>query len=284
MKKRLLISFSGGRTSAMMTKLLWDELPHDEYDIQVVFANTGQEHEATLQFANNVETVWGIPIVWVEADVQFDRRSASKHKVVDYKTACRNGRLFMDMSIKYGIPNKSFPHCTRELKLNPIRSYIKSIGWKRSSYDTAIGIRIDEIDRMDEKAKEKRIIYPLVKRQITKVMVNEWFKEQPFNLNIPEHFGNCTWCWKKSLRKLLTNAKYNPEFFDVPQILEDHYSRFGPIHKRDPNAEPHRLFRNNMSTRELIELAKRPFYEFTDEMRKDLDLAGACSESCEVNF
>ena len=39
---------------------------HD-YDIVIVFANTGKEDEGTLQFVHECETRWDLPIVWVEA-------------------------------------------------------------------------------------------------------------------------------------------------------------------------------------------------------------------------
>lgn len=55
--RRLLISFSGGETSALMTKrILESNSMRSEYDeVRVVFANTGQENEQTLVFVDRCE-------------------------------------------------------------------------------------------------------------------------------------------------------------------------------------------------------------------------------------
>ena len=47
--KTLVISFSGGRTSGYMTKKLL-ETKKKWKEVLVLFANTGQEHEKTLEF------------------------------------------------------------------------------------------------------------------------------------------------------------------------------------------------------------------------------------------
>lgn len=132
MKKNLLVCRSGGRTSEFMYKRLLSEYS-DEYNIVGIFANTGWEHEKTLEFVNNNdidnEKLFGVDPVWVEAVVHAGRVS-STHKIVTYETASRNMEPFKDVASKYGVPSKAYPHCTRELKENPIHDYVKNVlGW-----------------------------------------------------------------------------------------------------------------------------------------------------------
>lgn len=119
MKKLMQISMSGGETSAFMANYLIQNYS-EEYDFIVTFANTGLENEKTLEFVNNCDKYFGFNTVWIEADVQHGQRISSKHKIVTFKTASRKGEPFHEVIKKYGIPNKKYPHCNRELKLNPI--------------------------------------------------------------------------------------------------------------------------------------------------------------------
>jgi len=285
MKDRLFISFSGGETSGYMT---WRLLQEANYkDTKVIFANTGQESEATLEFVDKCDKAFNLNVVWVEAVPYFNQRKASGHKVVTFETASRDGTPYEDMIKKYGIPNKAAPHCTRELKLNAMTSYVRSLGWEKNTYDTAIGIRIDEMQRVSQEAILNRsIIYPLVDWKVSKKEVREFWEQQDFRLKLKEHEGNCTWCWKKSLRKLLTLAIENPSIFDFPARMELEYPKAGTNKSEDHNRV---FFRNNMGTKELLELSKQPFEPFTDTYRvslenfnEDLDSAGGCSESCEI--
>ena len=99
----ILVSFSGGRTSAYMTKQILDKNKGD--NIVVVFANTGQETEETLKYIDNFDKVYGFNTVWIEAITHHNIRKGCTHKVVSYETACRDGSVFMEMVKKYGVPN-----------------------------------------------------------------------------------------------------------------------------------------------------------------------------------
>lgn len=285
--KRLLVSFSGGETSAYM---LWCLLNDKEvtscwHEIVIVFANTGEEHPSTLKFVDYVDrNIANCRVVWVESVVRHNQRKSCGHRIVDYSTAIRGPDLFIDMALKYGVPNKSYPHCTRSLKLDPITSYVRDeLKWPSGGYSTAIGIRKDEADRISSKASENGIIYPLVNMfPATKKDVNAFWKKQPCRLEITGYQGNCVWCWKKTLRKHYTLITEDPSRYDTPKMLERDYA----LHGHNVYGTPRKIFRENKTVKDLITGAQEPFEPFHDENRVYddplLDVGGGCGESCEV--
>ena len=288
LKNRISISFSGGKTSAYMTKMLLDHFRmHEPWrEIVVTFANTGQEHEETLKFVDRCDKAFGFGVVWLEAEVTHGKRVATGHRVVDFDTASRKGEPFEEVIKKYGIPNKMYNHCTRETKLAPMISYYNSIGWKHGEYSIAIGIRADEIDRVSAKTMSKGGFYPCADAGVTKDDVRDWWLKQDFNLNIPEQLGNCTWCWKKSLRKLMTLTQSHPEIFDFPRRMEIEHA-FSGGERRDKGVRDARIFfRENNSTETLFAKAALGFTPFEDDMfipfDDELDVGGACGDSCEI--
>ena len=252
-KKKLLVSFSGGETSAFMAQWL---LKHkqDEYEMVFVFANTGQENEETLEFVDKCDKEFNLNVVWVEAVAHHGERKGCTHKIVDFKTASRRGEPFEDIIKKYGIPNQTFPHCTRETKLAPITSFAKEYFGTRKYY-TAIGIRIDEADRMNAKYKEKRILYPLIFKdfiQMTKPKINFYWNTMPFRLKLKGYQGNCKTCWKKSDKKLYTIAQESPEYFDFMNNMEEKYPRVGAEFKKDETSVDRVFFRKHRTAKDII--------------------------------
>lgn len=292
-KKKLKVSFSGGRSSAVMTKLIWDTM-REEYDVVITFANTGCEDDRTLDFVHACETHWEWPVVWLEAKVHPRIGEGIKFNIVDYESASRDGKPFRDVVAKHGIFNQTSPACTTRLKEEVMNAYIRSIGWrfgKKIDHDTAIGIRSDEMDRVSRNRKMWRFVYPLVDAGITKRDVAIEIKKWPFDLQIPgDHFGNCTWCWKKSLRKHLTLAIEDPSVYDFPKQMEE---EFGTFRTDSPAAKDGRRywFRKHRSVDDLLEMSKtKEFTPYSDDAHDhahdfdpELDVgSGSCGESCEI--
>jgi len=287
MKPRLAISFSGGRTSAVMTKLCVEKFSAT-HEIVITFANTGCEHEETLVYVDRCDKHFGWGVVWLEAVVSKGERVGIRHKVVDFATASRKGEPFEAYIEKYGMPGPTHPHCTSRLKEDVMHSYRRSIGWEDESFDTAIGIRSDEIDRVSEKAKERRLVYPLISAGWRKEDVKRECASWPFDLRLKgEHYGNCVWCWKKSIRKLITLAKEDTAIFDFPAKMEAMHST-----TNSTSQEPRRFFRGRRKTIDIIEMAKGNFVPYSDQDQMELfqsahydvelDTGSACGESCEI--
>ena len=269
MKDNLLVSFSGGETSAYLAKWLLDN-KSDVYNMVFVFANTGDEEEETLSFIDLCSKKWDINIVWVEAVVHHNERIGSTHKVVNFKTASRNREPFKEVIKKYGIPNQNFLHCNREMKLNPIKSYMKSLGWK--DYKTAIGIRIDEADRINKNRKELGLIYPFISdKPTTKQEVSYWWNKQDFRLKLKSYNTNCRTCWKKSDKVLAQIYKENPNYFDFNKEMENKYGK-----------DKYTFFRNGRSTDKLIEDLEKINAKPRDKHSEINFQTNLFSESCDI--
>lgn len=291
---RLAVSFSGGRSSAVMTKLCLEKYG-STHEVVVTFANTGCEHPATLDFVRDCDHYWGFNVVWLEAVISPVVGEGVRHRVVSYETASRNGEPFEAGISKYGIPNPTNPWCTSRLKQEVQEHYLKSIGWHRGrnlGHKTAIGIRADEIDRMSQHAEANGVIYPLVDAGVTKAKVNAIMAQQPWDLGIAnDAFGNCVWCWKKTDRKLFTLAKLAPDVFDFPARMERSYGhvRTGNRYKATgPDGRRH-FFRGHRDTADILEAAAAnvSMALYSDAVQTSifdelLDLGGACSDGCEV--
>ena len=268
-REKLLVSFSGGETSAYLAKWLIDN-KSENYDMVFVFANTGDEEEETLKFVDLCASKWNIDIVWVEAVVHHGERVGSTHKVVDFNTASRNREPFKEVIKKYGIPNQNFLHCNREMKLNPIKSYMKSIGWKK--YKTAIGIRVDEFDRVNKNRVKQRLIYPLVSdKPTTKQEVSHWWSTQDFRLKLRSYNTNCRTCWKKSDKVLAQTYRDNPKYFDFNKNMESDYGQ-----------GKYTFFRNGRTTDELI-LDLNNINSIPEDKHKDKNFqTNIFTESCDI--
>jgi len=296
--KRLLVSFSGGETSGYMgwwIKENWSAV-YDE--IRFCFANTGEENEQTLEFVRRCDEHFGFSTVWIEGVQRHNQRVGPGFRIVDFASASRHGEPFEDAIRKYGIPNQKFKDCTRHLKQKPIEAWASSIGWAIGTYDLAIGIRADEFDRVSARAKERRLVYPLVRpNPMTKPKINQWWSLQPFRLELKGYQGNCKWCWKKSFRKHMTIIAETPEVYDFPRRMEQLYNHVGPEFRHDPatRREPIKdtyrrtFFRGSRTVDQLFEYAAELRAKgtplATDEAQvfdPSLDEGGRCQEACEV--
>jgi hypothetical protein len=187
-----IISFSGGRSSGMMLKIMQDNALIDS-NTHVIFANTGKEHEETLKFVDECSKRWSIPVVWLE---YID--TAPFYKVVTFETAARNGEPFEAILRKR--KNKYLPNlfrrlCTEDMKVKTIHRYVKNT-LKAKQYLTYLGIRADEPKRIARMREHTEM--PLVGFKVTKADVKRFWESQSFDLIVPGGFGNCDLCFMKS--------------------------------------------------------------------------------------
>ena len=203
-----IINFSGGRTSAYMTKRLIDEGLEDYI---VTFQNTGKEMPATLDFINECDKRWSLNVVWLEY------RYGNNFEIVNYKTASRNGRPFDELiAWKKGfLPNTMMRFCTDQLKIQTSKRHLKSIGLKE--WTIYNGIRYDEPRRW-QKIKNlpnyMDLEMPCVGWKTTKKDVLDFFENNDFNLELNEPYGNCDGCFLKGKGKLAIIAKEKPKLLD----------------------------------------------------------------------
>jgi hypothetical protein len=260
----ILVSVSGGESSMLMAKYIKDTVT--DRKLHFVFSNTGKEREETLEFLNECDKRWNLNIVWIQPIAYHNERRSSGFEIIDFESADRIGRPFEEMIKKYGIPNKTRPHYTRELKIRPIQNYMKSIGLKKRDYFSAIGYRTDEMNRISwETAKKDLQWYPLVTEKmipgqlgISKQDVQKWWDKQDFKLNLKSYQGNCDLCWKKSDNKIMTILLESPELLEWWNQMEIKYG----------TENNYKFYRGNKSILDLLQQMQDGNYRHVQDDRK----------------
>jgi 3'-phosphoadenosine 5'-phosphosulfate sulfotransferase (PAPS reductase)/FAD synthetase len=190
-----------------------DGLPNEAV---VCFANTGKEDEATLQFIRDCQKYWEVPIKWVER--VFDEPG---FKLVDFDTASRNGEPFEELIRKRNfLPNPVARMCTSELKIRASAKYLVTLPmFEGETYSTMenfswVGIRRDEERRAAKIADKSRI--PLWSAMVTKEIIGQFWREEAFDLGLPNNngvttHGNCDLCFLKPTAQILSLISEKPE-------------------------------------------------------------------------
>jgi hypothetical protein len=196
-----VISFSGGRTSALMLKRILDE--GLQPDVHVLFANTGKEREETLQFVHEVERHWKVRVHWLER--RRAEGEAASFTEVSFENASRHGEPFATLiEERKFLPNPVTRYCTTELKIRTMKAWMLAQGYER--WTNVVGLRADEPHRVaKQRAKEGSerwdLAFPLFDGAVTRDEVILWWKRQPFDLQLRSWEGNCDLCFLKGVKK-----------------------------------------------------------------------------------
>lgn len=224
-----VFNFSGGKTSAYMVLHYWK--PGD----LVIFTDTGREHPKTYKFINDFEAFENIPVIKIsykDSQTPFDTLLETKnHKV---------------------IPNRVKRFCTNELKIKTCKRYLRSIGIRK--FNNFIGFRWDEPLRVNRrKQKFVNVIdkFPLYDNGITKLMINEYWANKPYNLEIPSILGNCTLCFMKGKNAIINILATYPELAE-------------PWIKDEERSNKHTYF-DDVTIKQLLSIAQNNLF-------KDIDL------------
>ena len=208
-----VIHFSGGRTSAYMLRMILDAhggtLPDD---VVVSFQNTGKERLETLDFIHEIETRWGVSIVWLE--YCLDDAGEHSFRVVDYASADRDGRPFAELIKKKAfLPNPVTRFCTSWLKVETVKRYLCGLGWEYG-WSSALGIRYDEPrrwSRIKGKKSHDEPVMPLVSARVGLEDIDAFWSSQPFKLELMPHEGNCDLCFLKGAGKIQEIIERRPD-------------------------------------------------------------------------
>lgn len=182
-----IFNFSGGKTSAFMV------INYYKKNDLVIFCDTGREHENTYKFIENFEKFENIPVIKLKYSGGFE-------ELIKRKKA---------------IPNQFKRFCTIELKIKTCRRYLRSKGI--SNYENFIGFRYDEPLRVNRRKQMwKKVVdkFPLYEDKIDKKIIDNYWKNKNYTLEIPAILGNCTLCFMKGKNAIISILREYPYLAD----------------------------------------------------------------------
>ena len=269
--KQPVVSFSGGRTSAYLCSLIKQLHP----DAVFVFMDTGAEHEATYEFIRQCNDLFCLNLVCLRTKVNMEHGVGVGYSVIDIDEIGHDLKPWRDMSLKYGLPYHGGAFCTDRMKTTPCKKYLEDV-YGVGNYHLWLGMRIDEPKRLN---KKEGFSYLADISDFEKQDVLDWWAKMPFDLQIPEHLGNCVFCIKKGVNKIALAAKDEPQLADkfIKMINMDDVRVVEG--RKQSNAI---MYRGYLTLEGIIDLyAEMPRDKLAKTVRSTFE-TGSCSESCEA--
>lgn len=211
-----IVQFSGGKDSTCMLLIM---LERNMSIDDIIFCDTGMEFPSMYEHIDRVEQYIGRKIT----------RLKPPHSFVYYFAEYEKTRGKNKGECGYGWPRMWARWCTRVLKQEPTKRYLKSVGY----YIQYIGIAADEPKRHVN--IPKNTVHPLYDWGITESIALQYCYENGFDWGgLYERF-NRTSCWCCPLQRMgdLRNLrKYYPELWEkllkmdemVPYHFKPRYS------------------------------------------------------------
>lgn len=191
---RHILGLSGGKDSTALAVFMRDRQPDMEY----VFCDTGKELPETYEYLKKVEAYLGKPIIYLNADRDFD------HHLETYGNY---------------LPSAQARWCTRKLKIVPFEKYVGD-----GEVYSYIGIRADE-NRSGYVSTRPNIkpVFPFKENNITKDDVYRILEES--GLGMPEYYkwrtrSGCFFCFFQRRSEWVGLKENHPELFEQAKAYE----------------------------------------------------------------
>lgn len=242
-----VLGLSGGKDSAALA--IYMRLNHPEIDIKYFFTDTGKELPEVYDYLGKLEGFLGRPIEYLNPHRDFD---------------------FWLRQYNNFLPSANTRWCTRQLKLEPFKQWIKpwlSAGETVHSY---VAIRSDEEHREGMVTHHKKLVVHLPFREqgIDKATVLEILDGS--GLGLPKYYdwrsrSGCTFCFFQQKIEWVRLKENHPEEFEKAKAYEktalEHGSPFTWTQKESLSEleQPVRIIaiKSEFETRKNRELARR---------------------------
>lgn len=247
MAEHHVLGLSGGKDSAALA--VYMRLHHPELEIKYFFTDTGKELPEVYEFLGRLEGFLGRPINYLNPHRDFD---------------------FWLRQYGNFLPSASTRWCTRKLKLEPFKNWIKPWLAAGDSVHSYVAIRSDEDHREGMVAQHENLSVHLPFREagVDKLGVLEILEGS--GLGLPKYYdwrsrSGCTFCFFQQKVEWVRLKQIHPDEFEKAKAYEktaiEHGSPFTWAH-REPLTDleqPERMaeIETDYELRKQRELARR---------------------------
>lgn len=197
-----VLGISGGKDSAALA--VYMSINHPELDIEYFFTDTGKELPEVYDFFGRLEGFLGKPIAYLNTHHDFD---------------------YWLRAFNHYLPSPQTRWCTRVMKLEPFRAWIKpwlDAGDEVYSY---VAIRADEEHRtaMQERHPNLHVVLPFREDGIDKAGVFDILESS--GLGLPEYYqwrsrSGCTFCFFQQKIEWVHLLERHPDKFEEAMAYE----------------------------------------------------------------